>query len=124
MATTCRDCGAEIIWPKRESGRTAPPHEYIGQVETIIDGVLRTVPGYRRHVCEAEALDSYREAQEERPDIKVAIEDARAQAWEEARPNRCKDCGAKVGQPCWDLSARARGKTREKRWPHESRRYR
>jgi hypothetical protein len=124
--STCPQCGEDIVWAQRRSGRTAPPLERViafdGPLMTIKNGVLVDIDAvYRLHVCGPERVALYAEERERVKEEIEEYEQDRDAAWAEAIHRPCPKCEALAEDRCLNLLEKRRGRIKATRWPHPER---
>jgi hypothetical protein len=148
MSSTHKECGADIIWARREDepDRFMPPLEYAGEVFLITGKTWeeRTAVrqhAYRVHMCDPQAIISWQEYQRQLAEAKgIPIEDlsayeasrerSREEVWHMVLNVDCPRCHAKGksekfpdGQKCQSMSLAnlKTGEIVELRNPHDAR---
>lgn len=128
---THKDCGADIRWAKRDddSKKYLPPLEYVGEVYVIdSSGAAIQVHGYKRHLCDPEALTAWQDylarLAEAKGESFTPYEAARERdnelVWETALKVACEYCEAPKNVKCHSMQLRHRktGEIVELRHPH------
>lgn len=136
MSSIHKECGADIVWAKREdSDRFMPPLEYVGEVYLLEGkgeekfGVQRHA--YRIHNCDPDRIIEWQEYQFRLAEAKgetftpyaAARERDRESTWNMALKVPCPRCERDAGQKCISLSRHliATGEIQETLNPHPAR---
>jgi hypothetical protein len=137
MASVHKECGADIVWAKRDddSGRWLPPMEYVGEVY-LLEGKGDAKVGtqkhaYRIHQCDPDRIIEWQDYQHRLAEAKgetftpyeAAREKINEETWAQALRVDCPRCERPAGEKCISLSRHLiiTGEIQECRNPHPAR---